>query len=73
MTRYVPPGSKKTPGPVIKVKGTSRGLKALQSYMNDSYHKSVLYVKGTMGGIRYGGNLPFRPLDIPLNTKSLKV
>ncbi len=26
-----------------KLKGTSRGLKALQSNMNDSYHKSVLY------------------------------
>ena len=25
------------------IKGTSRGLKALQSYMNDSYHKSALY------------------------------
>ena len=25
------------------LKGTSRGLKAWQSYMNDSYHKSVLY------------------------------
>ncbi len=65
-------------------KGTSRGLKAIQSCMNDSYHKSALYwpeptinpwtkgtiaitdhrhtiaqslyVKGTMGGIRYGRN-----------------
>ncbi len=36
----------------IKVMGTTRGLKALQSYMNDSYHKSV-YVKGTMGGGGY--------------------
>ncbi len=25
------------------IKGTSRGLTALQSYMNDSYHKSVWY------------------------------
>ncbi len=24
-------------------KGTSRGLKVLQSYMNNSYHKSALY------------------------------
>ena len=55
----------------VYLKGTSRGLKALQSYMNDSYHKSVLYwpeptIKGTMGGIRYGRNQPFRPLDVPL-------
>ena len=27
----------------VKVKGTSRVLKALHSYKNDSYHKSVLY------------------------------
>ncbi len=39
----------------ISLKGTSRGLKALQSNMNDSYHKSV-YVKGTMGDIRYDRN-----------------
>ncbi len=26
MTRYVPPGSKKTPGPVIKVNYPNRGL-----------------------------------------------
>ncbi len=25
------------------LRGTSRALEALQSYMNDSYHKSVLY------------------------------
>ncbi len=25
------------------IKGTSMGLKALQSHMNESYHKSVLY------------------------------
>ena len=52
------------------------GLKALQSYMTDSYHKSALYwhtiaqslyVKGTMGGIRYGRNQPFTLLDVPLN------
>ncbi len=47
-------------------KGTSRGLKALQSYMNNSHHNSVLYwpeptkaqsqyIKGTMGVLEMTG------------------
>ncbi len=46
-------GNKKNVFTDLDIKGTSRGLKELQSYMNDSYHKSALFALRPPTGVNY--------------------
>ncbi len=54
MTRYAPLGSKKTPGPVIKVKGISRGSSYFMVRTQNYHDRSAQNFLADMSDMRIG-------------------